>query len=64
MNSACYSVFVVVANEQHFSSIIEIIFLADIFDFDCCAVLGIEIALPCMCILVLDGYLASLVAEW
>ena len=45
MNSACYSVFVVVANEQHFSSIIEIIFLADIFDFDCCAVLGIEIAL-------------------
>ena len=56
MNSACYSIFVVVANELYFSSIVDIIFLADIFDSDCCAVLGVEIALTCICVLVLDGY--------
>ena len=56
--------FVVVTNELYFSLIIGIIFLADIFDFDCCVVLGIEIVLSCICIPVLGDYLAFLVAEW
>lgn len=55
MNSTFNSVFVAVVAGPYFSYAIDIIFVIDIYDFDYCGVARIEIALTCICIVVLDS---------